>query len=83
VGFGRQQIQGTLPPEVAAYPKVYISYASLLLKQKKKITMKEMKESIGKSTRQGSPIKRRTKNSRLNGRVEDHHVSYQSWHRNT
>jgi hypothetical protein len=36
-------VQGTSPLEVVASPKEYTSYASLSLKQKKKITAKGIK----------------------------------------
>jgi hypothetical protein len=51
--------KGTLPLEAAAPPEAYTSYASLSLKQQKRIITQAMKKSTCKSTNQGATARRR------------------------
>jgi hypothetical protein len=52
-------VQGISPPEAVASPEVYTSYASLSLKQQKRIITKATKRSTGKSTNQGVTARRK------------------------
>jgi hypothetical protein len=47
------------PPEAVASQEAYTSYASLSLKQQKRIIMQTMKRSTCKSTNQGATTRRR------------------------
>jgi hypothetical protein len=51
--------KGTSPLEAAASPEAYTSYASLSLKQQKRIITQAMKKSTCKSTNQGATARRR------------------------
>jgi hypothetical protein len=51
--------QGISPPEAAASPEAYTNYASLSLKQRKRIITQTMKRSTCKSTNKGAMAKRR------------------------
>jgi hypothetical protein len=52
-------VQGISPSKAVASPKAYISYASLSLKQQKRIITKATKRSTCKSTNQGVTARRK------------------------
>jgi hypothetical protein len=69
-------IQGISPLKAVASPKEYISYASLSLKQQKRIITKATKRSTCKSTNQGVTAKR--KKRKFTFQPESGESSYQS-----
>jgi hypothetical protein len=52
-------VKGTSPPEAVASPKAYTSYASLSLKQQKRMIMQIMGKLTRKSTNSGATVRRR------------------------
>jgi hypothetical protein len=52
-------VKGTSPPEAVASPEAYTSYASLSLKQQKRMITQIMGKSIRKLTNSGATVRRR------------------------